>query len=77
MRRKRANKPRGTDFITNKVIVEHDNFGLAFKKFKRLTKKSNIKQECRERMQYTKPSEKRKIAKQKARKIEARRQGHF
>lgn len=52
--------------ITNKVIVKDGNFEHAMKVFKRKTKKTNIRQECKDRMAYIKPSEKRRIAKKRA-----------
>jgi len=52
--------------INNTVYVKEGNFEQAMKIFKRKTKKSNIRQECKDRMFYTKPSEKRRLAKKRA-----------
>lgn len=48
------------------VIVRNGNVEQALKIFKRKTKKSGIKQELKDRMFYTKPSDKRRLAKKRA-----------
>jgi len=65
MRKPNKNNKVNTRF-TNTVIVKDGNFEHAMRVFKRRTKKSNIRQECKDRMFFTKPSEKRRIAKKRA-----------
>ena len=67
MRGLRKNKrPNKLQRITNTVTVEDGRFEQAFRKFKRMIKKSGVLQECRDRQQYIKPSQARKLAHEKA-----------
>ena len=50
------------------VTVRNGNLEQALRVFKRKVRKSGLIQELREREYYTKPSEKRKLAKQRGRK---------
>jgi small subunit ribosomal protein S21 len=47
------------------VIVKNGNIEKAMRIFKRKVKKSGLLQEIKERQHYTKPSEKRKLAKKR------------
>jgi small subunit ribosomal protein S21 len=59
--------------VTNRIELDEGGFNALFRKFKRRTKKDGIIQELRERRHYIKPSEKRKVALQKAIKREKKR----
>ena len=47
-------------------LKENEPFDIALRRFKRACEKAGIKQELRDRQHYTKPTEKRKIAKRLA-----------
>ena len=63
---KRRRWEKSVKDITNKVMVIDDNFEQAFRKFKRKIKKEGLIQECKQRMYFTKPSEKQRLAKKRA-----------
>jgi small subunit ribosomal protein S21 len=66
--KKEKKKEKEISLNGNKVFVMNDNFEGAFRLFKRKIKKSGVIQDCRNKEFYIKPSEKRKIALDKAKK---------
>lgn len=71
MKRDFNKKNKKTKHITNTVFVREGNFEQALRVFRKKSKRSNIRQECKERMGYEKPSAKRREKKRRAIRREA------
>ena len=56
------------------VEVYHNNFDKAFRQFKKKVQKEGVVQEIRDRQTFTKPSDKRRLAKKAA--VRAARKNH-